>query len=39
MLTGIGQKTVVQFMLNPNTTPQTLAIPNDKIIVLPQNTP
>lgn len=39
MLTGIGQKTVVQFMLNPNTKPQTLAIPNDKIIVLPQNTP
>ncbi|ENW93052.1 hypothetical protein [Acinetobacter dispersus] len=39
VLTGIGQKTVVQFTLKPNMKPQTLAIPNDKIIVIPANTP
>ncbi|KAF1020140.1 MAG: hypothetical protein GAK29_03719 [Acinetobacter bereziniae] len=34
-LSGIGQKTVVQFMPLTGTKPQTLAIPNDRIIVLP----
>lgn len=34
-LSGIGQKTVVQFMPLTGTKPQTLAIPNDRIIILP----
>ncbi|WP_349929090.1 hypothetical protein ABJ384_04480 [Acinetobacter sp. A1-4-2] len=34
-LSGIGQKTVIQFMPLAATKPQNLAIPNDKIIVLP----
>ncbi|EXB30050.1 hypothetical protein ABFP00_17045 [Acinetobacter baumannii] len=34
-LSGIGQKTVIQFMPLAGTKPQTLAIPNDRIIVLP----
>ena len=34
-LSGIGQKTVIQFMPLTATKPQNLAIPNDRIIVLP----
>lgn len=34
-LSGIGQKTVIQFMPVKATKPQNLAIPNDRIIVLP----
>ncbi|MEB3755111.1 hypothetical protein [Acinetobacter sp. MD2(2019)] len=34
-LSGIGQKTVIQFMPLKGTKPQNLAIPNDRIIILP----
>lgn len=34
-LSGIGQKTVIQFMPVEGTKPKTLAIPNDRIIILP----
>lgn len=34
-LSGIGQKTVIQFISKGEKSPKSLAIPNDKIIVLP----
>ncbi len=34
-LLGIGQKTVIEFSIPKEKKPQTLAIPNDRIIVLP----
>ncbi|HGW3736367.1 TPA: hypothetical protein ACNH0K_002434 [Acinetobacter baumannii] len=38
MLTGIGQKTVIQFIPKQGATPQPLAVPNDHIKVFPDFT-
>lgn len=35
MLTGIGQKTVIQFPIEQGKKYQSLEIPNDKIIIIP----
>lgn len=35
MLTGIGQKTIIQFSPKKGKPPQTFEIPNDKIIIIP----
>ncbi|MFV5262718.1 hypothetical protein ACMUMS_03980 [Acinetobacter courvalinii] len=35
MLTGVGQKTIIQFYPEKGKPPQTFEIPNDKIIIVP----
>ncbi|EMB5691201.1 hypothetical protein N6A90_004072 [Acinetobacter baumannii] len=35
MLTGVGQKTIIQFYHNEGASAQPLEIPNDKIIIIP----
>ena len=35
LLTGVGQKTIIQFLPKKGRLPQTFEIPNDKIIIVP----
>lgn len=35
LLSGVGQKTIIQFLPKEGTPPQTFEIPNDKIIIVP----